>query len=78
MSLAHFSMLINELLNKDPDIFPQEDPIIILNSKSAVYMAKNGKDNNHTSYIPRRVNFLRIDWCKGGLKMADIATKNVG
>ena len=44
MALAHFRMLINELLNKDPDIVPQEDRFIVLDSKSAMCMAKNGKD----------------------------------
>ena len=38
MALAHFRMLINELLNKDPDIVPQESPLIIFYSKSAVFM----------------------------------------
>ena len=40
MDLAHFRMLINELLNKDPDIVPEESPILILDRKSAVFMAK--------------------------------------
>ena len=39
-------MVIHELLNKDPDIVPEEDPPIILDSKSAVCMANNGKDKN--------------------------------
>ena len=78
MALARFRVLIHDFFNKDPDIVPQEAPIIILNGKSDFFMAKNGKDINHTSYFPRRVNFVRIYWCKGGLKMADIATKNVG
>ena len=41
--LAHFRMLIYEWLSKDTDIFPKESPLIILDSKSAVYMANNGK-----------------------------------
>ena len=50
-------------------------------------MSKNGKDTNHTRHIARRVHFLingqklkmhKIDLCEGGLKLADIATKNVG
>ena len=49
MDLSHFSMLIHELLNKDTDILPEEAPLIILDSKSAVYMANNGKDIKHTS-----------------------------
>ena len=35
MDLAHFRMLIHELLNKDQDIFLEEAPIVILDSKSA-------------------------------------------
>ena len=58
MALAHFRMLIHELLNRDPDIFPEEDTLIILNSKSAVCMFKNGKDNKQTRHITRRVHFL--------------------
>ena len=59
MALANFRMLIHELLNKDPDIFPEEAPLNILNSKSAVCMANNGKDTNHTRQIFRRVHFVR-------------------
>ena len=86
MALAHFRILIHELLNKYPDIFPEEAPIIILDSKYDVCMAKNGKDTKHTRQIYRRINFVRngenfklnrIDWCEGGLQLADIATNNV-
>ena len=48
MALAHFSMLINEFLNKDPDIVPEEAPLIILDSKYSMCMDKNGKDTKHT------------------------------
>ena len=87
MDLAHFRMLIILFLNKDTDIVPEEAPIIILDSKSDVFMVNNGKDNKHTSHIPRRLNFVRKDekykihnivWCEGGLEMVDIATNNVG
>ena len=80
-------MLIYELLNKDTDIVPEEAPLIILDSKSVVCMAKNGKDTKHTWKITRRVNFVsnvencrmhKIDWCEGGLQLADISTKNIG
>ena len=37
-------MINNEPMNKDPDVVPEQSPFIILDSKSAVYMAKNGKD----------------------------------
>ena len=43
MALPYFRMLIHELLNKDPDIVTDEDPIIILDNKSSVCMDKNGK-----------------------------------
>ena len=36
MALAHFRMLINELLNKDTDIFPEEASLIVLDSKYAM------------------------------------------
>ena len=54
MALAHFRILIHELLNKDPDIVPEEYPLIILDIKSSFCMAKNGKDTNHTRHIARR------------------------
>ena len=87
MALAHFRMLIHEFLNKDSGIVPKEDPLLIFDSKSAVCMYNNGKDNKHTSHIPRTVHFVRngwnskmhnIYWCEWGLQLADIATKNVG
>ena len=65
---------------------PKEDPLIVLDSKSAMCMAKNVKDTKHTRHIARRMNFVRkgekckmhkIDWCEGGLQLADIVTKNV-
>ena len=49
-------------------------------------MAKNGKDTKNTRHNERRMNFVRnrekckmhkIDWCEGGLQLADIGTKNV-
>ena len=80
-------MLIHELLNKDPDIVPDESPLIILNIKYAVCMANNVKDTNRTRNISRRVHFVRnyekrktrkIEWFEGGLKLADISTNTVG
>ena len=59
MALAHFRMIIHELLSKDPDIVPDKSPLIILDSKSAICMAKNGKDTKHTRYISRRMHFVR-------------------
>ena len=87
MALAHFRMLIHEFLTKDPNIFPEAAALIILDRNSAVCMAKNGKDTKHNRRIYRRVHFVRngknckmhkIEWCEGGLQLADIATKNFG
>ena len=52
-------MLIRELLNKDTDIVPEEDPKIILDRKSSVFMDKNGKYTKYTRRISRRVHFVR-------------------
>ena len=50
-------------------------------------MAKNGKDTKHTIHIASRMHLVsngekckmhKIDWCEGGLQLADISTKNVG
>ena len=57
MDLSHFRILIHELLNKDPHIVQEEAPLIILDSKSTVFVAKNGKDTKHISHIARGVNF---------------------
>ena len=52
-------MLINELLKKDTDIVPEEATLIILDSKSDVFIARNGKDTKYTRHIASRVNFVR-------------------
>ena len=86
MALANFRMLIHEFLNEDPDMVPKEAPLIVLDSKSAMCMDKNGRDTKHTRHIARRIHFVRngekfkmhkIDWCEGALQLADIVTKNV-
>ena len=86
MALAHFRMLIHAFLNKDPDIVPEEASLIILDSKSSMYIAKNGRDTKHTRHIARRMHFVRnggkfnmhnFYWCEVGLQLADIGTKNV-
>ena len=79
-------MLIQEFLNKDPDKITEKAPLIVLDSKSAMCMANNGKDTKHNRHIARRMLFVRneetfkmhkIYWCEGGLQLADIGTKNV-
>ena len=58
-----------------------------MDSKYAVCMANNDNNTKHTRHISRRIHFVsngenckmhKIDWCEGGLKLADIATTNVG
>ena len=87
MALAYFRVFIHEFFNKDPDIVPYESPLITLDNKSSVFMDNNVKDTKHTRHISIIVHFVRngenckmhkIDWCEGGLKLSDIATKNVG
>ena len=76
MALVHFRMLVHELLNKVPDIVPEEAPFIVLDSKSDMFTAKNGKNTKHTRHIARIMHFLRnrekfkmhkVDWCEGYL-----------
>ena len=87
MVLAHFRMLIHELLNKDTYIVTEEAYLIVLGSKSAMCIAENGIYNKHTRHIARRMHFVRygekckmhnINWCEGGLQFSKIATKHVG
>ena len=52
-------MLIREFLNKDPDIVQEEAPLIVLDIKYAMYMAKNGKDTKHTRHNARIMHFVR-------------------
>ena len=59
MALARFRMLIRELLKKDPDIVPEEAPLVVLDSKSDMCMDKNGKDTKHTIHIASRMHFVR-------------------
>ena len=59
MDLAHFIMFVHELLNDDPEMVPKEAPLIVLDSKSAMCMAKNGKDTKHNRHIARRMHSLQ-------------------
>ena len=44
---------------------PREAPLIVLDSKSAMFMAKNCKDTKHTRHIARKINFVRnVEKCK--------------
>ena len=87
MALSHLSMLIHELLEKDTYIVLEQYPLNVLDRKSDVWVANNGKDTNHTMNIDIIVKNLRngekfkmhnIYWCEGDLKLADIVTNNIG
>ena len=52
-------MLVHELLNKDPDIVPEEAPLIVLDSKFSICMAKNGKNTKHTRYLASRIHLVK-------------------
>ena len=45
MSLAHFRMMNSELEGKPPDEVPSDPPVMILDSKAATDMSKNGRDS---------------------------------
>ena len=78
-------MFIHKILNNDPNKVQEEAYLIILDRNNIIFMANNGNDTKQKRYITRRVHFVRsgeklkmhnIDWCEGGLKLADIATNN--
>ena len=86
MELAHFIMIENKLMNNYPYVVLEHSPIIILDSKSDVCMAKNGKGTKQTRHISRKKNLVRkVEecnmhkklWYEGGMKLVDIGTKNV-
>ena len=65
---------------------PKEAPLVVLDSKSVMCMANNGKDTKHTRHIAKRMHFVRngekckmhkIDWCEGVLQLVDIGINNV-
>ena len=58
MALAHIRISIHEFLNNYPEIVSEEDLLIILDSKSSMCMAKNGKDTKHIRHISRRMLFV--------------------
>ena len=48
-------------MKNDPDIVSEDAPLSILDSKSIVCIAKNGKDTNETRHIDRRVICVNND-----------------
>ena len=57
MDLAHFRMLVHELLNEDPDMVSKEALLIVLDRKSSMWMANNCKDTKHTRHNASRMHF---------------------
>ena len=85
MSLAHFRMLNNEFLKKDPDVVPEQSPLIILGGKSVICMANTGKDTKNTIHVSIRIYFVingeectfhKIVRCERCMQCAYIVTKN--
>ena len=58
MALEQLRILNNCFLNKDTDVVTGKVHLIILDIKSNVCMAGNGKDNHHTRQISRRIHFI--------------------
>ena len=86
MTLSHFRVLYNDLTKKDPDVFPDQAPLIIFDNKSDLCMAKDGKDTKHNRHIAiitqliRNGEYLNLHntvWYGGGLKLTYIGTNNV-
>ena len=86
MDLAHFMILNNELLNKDPYEAPEQAHIVTPDRKAYIWMDKNGKNTKHTKHIDRRMNLVRNgeEWIfhktvcfEGGIQPVDIGTRNV-
>ena len=59
MELLSFIILNSLLVNKDPDVVPEQAPLIILGSNVAVYMANNCKDAKHIRKFSSRMYFVR-------------------
>ena len=59
MALSHFMMINNELLNKNPDVVPEQAHLVILYRQSYICISKNGKDTKHIRHISRRIHFVR-------------------
>ena len=58
MVRAHFRVLNNELLDKDTDVVPEQEPIIILDSKLAMCTSNNVTVTKYTRHISRIMHFL--------------------
>ena len=45
-------MLNNETINNDPDMVPEQAPLVLFDRKSSVCTVNNVKDTKHTKHIP--------------------------
>ena len=58
MILAHSRMINNELLNKDPNVLPEQAPLIILDRKLSVCVSNNSKYTKHTRKIDKIIHYV--------------------
>ena len=67
-------------------MFPEEAPLIIMDNKSSVCVAKNDNNTKHIRHISIRMHFVKQSEefifhktvrCEGGLQLSDIGTNNV-
>ena len=74
------------MMNTDPDVVPDQSPIVLLDSKPAVCISTNGKDIKHTRQNSRRIHFVRNGWewnlhdkvwREGVIKLVDIRNNNL-
>ena len=59
IDLSNFKMLMNEMINKDPDVVPYQALLLLLDINSAVCVDKNSNDKKHTRHMARRIHFVR-------------------
>ena len=60
MDLAQFRIINHEFLNKDKNVVLEQAPFLILDIKSALYMAGNGKDTKQKTHFQK--NALCRKW----------------
>ena len=59
MTQSYFMILNNEFMSKDPDVVLEQAPIILLDIKSAVFVANNVKVTKHAIHISKIIHLVR-------------------
>ena len=57
--IESFRILDYNLLKKGQNVVPEQAPFIVLDTKSAICMAKTAKDTKHTIHVSRIIHFVR-------------------